>query len=230
MIEKIKSHDRYAQKILNIEKCEDKHGVTYLKFGLNYMNSPEFSIAHIIIDLKAEIRDIKINDLLNSTSLDFDVEKIIYTDIQLDRLRELRGEKVKKLNYTNELHNFKKEYADSFKVGDHVYFNNSCGIITFKHRSSNSTAYAKNKISLWSVKVNDTEFRYVEGTRLSKRKINDLSNIPIDKELNKLSTEKLLKMYKKGRVRGIGDKKIKRILNEREHIQKGETKIVNLVH
>ena len=57
------------------------------------------------------------------------------------------------------------------------------------------------------------------------KRIPEKINIPIDKELDKLSTEKLLAMYKamRKRNRGRGDMKIKAILNQREHIQKGET-------
>ena len=233
ILEKVKSQDRYAKKILSIEKHEDKNRISYIAFGINYMYEPEFMVKHITIDLKVEIRDFKIDELLNSLSSvgtydDFNVEEIIYTDEQLEKLRELRGEKEKSSNYWtnhNELNKFKKEYSDNFNVGEPVYYKNSHGIITFKHKTKDNK-----RNSLWSVKVNDTEFRYVDGTRLSKRTIKDLSNIPIDKELDRLSTEKLLKMYKKSRVRGIGDSRIKRILNEREHIQKGDTKIINLIH
>lgn len=233
ILEKVKSQDRYAKKILSIEKNEDKNRISYIAFDINYMHEPEFMVKNIDIDLKVEIRDFKIDELLKSLSSvgtydDFNVEEIIYTDDQLEKLRELRDEKEKSSNYwtnLNELNKFKKEYSDNFKVGEPVYYKNSYGIITFKHKTKDNK-----KNSLWSVKVNDTEFRYVDGARLSKRTIEDLSNIPIDKELNKLSTEKLLKMYKKSRFRGFGDIRIKRILNEREHIQKGETKIVNLYH
>ena len=233
ILEKVKSQDRYAKKILSIEKNEDKNRISYIAFDINYMHEPEFMVKNIDIDLKVEIRDFKIDELLKSLSSvgtydDFNVEEIIYTDDQLEKLRELRDEKEKSSNYwtnLNELNKFKKEYSDNFKVGEPVYYKNSYVIITFKHKTKDNK-----KNSLWSVKVNDTEFRYVDGARLSKRTIEDLSNIPIDKELNKLSTEKLLKMYKKSRFRGFGDIRIKRILNEREHIQKGETKIVNLYH
>ena len=236
ILEKVKSRDRYAQKILSIENQEDKNNISYISFGISpYTKKPEFSIQYITIDLKVEIRDFKIDELLNSLSSvgtfdDFNVEEIIYTDAQLERLRELRGEKQKDSKYWSnyyELVKFKKEYSDNFKIGEPVYYNGGHGIITFKHQPKD-----KSINSLWSVKVNDTEFRYVDGTKLAKRKIEDLSNIPIDKELDRLSTEKLLKMYKKSlsRNRGFGDKRIKRILNEREHVQKVETKIINLPH
>jgi len=43
---------------------------------------------------------------------------------------------------------------------------------------------------------NGIEYRYVSGILLTENKKVDLSGIEIDKELNKLSTIKLLKMYK----------------------------------
>ena len=110
-----------------------------------------------------------------------------------------------------------------FEVGDRVHYNHYKGVITFKHTEKDSS-----KEQRWTVKVNDTEYRYVYGTSIRKRKVEDLSHIPIDKELDKLSTEKLLKIFRKTRVRGVGNVKIKRILYDREHFQKGETKIKNL--
>lgn len=235
ILEKVKSNDRYAEKILSIEKQDDKYKIAYIALGIDYVKEPVFEIKYLLNDLKVEIRDFKIDEILKSLSSvgsfdDFNVEKIIYSDEQLEKLRELRGEKEKESNYWlrhNELVKFKKEYSDNFKIGEPVYFKNGHGIITFKHKPKDKT-----KNSLWSVKVNDTEYRYVDGCKISKRRVKDLSNYPIDKELNKLSTEKLLKMYKIGRDRnrGMGDARIKRILNEREHIQKGETKIINLPH
>ena len=63
---------------------------------------------------------------------------------------------------------------------------------------------------------------------MTNRKQDDLSYVPVDPELNKLSTVKLLKMYKRTQKRnkGKGDKTIKRILNEREHIGSKEKKVV----
>jgi hypothetical protein len=82
----------------------------------------------------------------------------------------------------------------------------------------------------WTVKSNGIEYRYVSGALLTPNKKEDLSKIEIDKELDKLSTVKLLKMYKKSleRGRGVGNKKIKRILNDREDLTNNKiTKIVN---
>ena len=122
-----------------------------------------------------------------------------------------------------ELKKIKKEYSDSFKLGQKVWYKNAPGIITFKHSDKEDE-----DLSRWSVKCNDTEFRYIDGTKLLERTERDLSYVPIDPELNKLPTEKLLKIYKSRRKRnkGVGDLRIKRILKDREHIQKGEDKVV----
>ncbi len=78
-----------------------------------------------------------------------------------------------------------------------------------------------------SVRVKETEFRRVYGHELLGRAQRDLSHIKVDKELDKLSTEKLLKMYRRRMKlnKGVGDVTIQRILQDREHIQKGEKKI-----
>lgn len=116
-----------------------------------------------------------------------------------------------------------KEYSGQFYVGQRVWYKNTPGIITFKHADNKDS-----EVTRWTVTVKDTEFRYVSGTSITNRKQRDLSNFPIDPELNKLSTEKLLKMYKKSQKRnkGEGNLKIKRILNDREHIGSKEKKII----
>lgn len=229
ILNKVKSYDRNAKKITNIRKCSyaNDYIVEYIKSGIvPYNNKPYFNIEIINFDLKSEMRDIKIDEILKEKPIEFDVESIIYTDEQLKHLEKLRRN-VQSKSSSKQLEEFIKEYSDNFKVGEPVFYNNHHGIITFKHKLKNP-----NKNSLWSVKVGDKEFRYVNGRNLTKRKVKDLSNRPLDQKLNKLTTERLLKMYKRSLVvgRGIGNIEIKRILNEREHIQKEETKIINLYH
>lgn len=110
------------------------------------------------------------------------------------------------------------EYSENFKIGQKVFYNGQKGIISFKHEHKDGVCQR------WSVKVKETEYRRVYGTELLARVQTDLSHIKVDKDLDKLSTEKLLKMYRrKMKVnRGRGDIRIKRILQDREHIQKGE--------
>jgi hypothetical protein len=232
ILKRIKSAlGRQFHRLVSIEKFDElNHKVIYIELGYNpYTNEPHFSIKYAFFDFKVDFRDSRIDFLLSNKKEDleetFDVESIIYSEEQrkvLDRLRQSDIE----IKFAHRiLEEVKIEYSKSFNVGDTVYYNNYHGIITFKHQ-------CKSGNQLWSVKTGDTEHRYVKGTLLRKRKVEDLSSIPIDKELDRLSTEKLLKMYKRSMVRnrGIGSKKIKRILNEREHVQKGETKIINHVH
>jgi hypothetical protein len=231
ILKRIKSAiGRQFHKLVSIEKFDElNHKVIYIELDYNpYTNTPHFSIKHAFFDFKVELRDSRIDFLLsNKEDLEetFDVESIIYSEEQRKVLDRLRQSDIENKFAYRILEEVKIEYSKSFNVGDTVYYNNYHGIITFKHQ-------CKSGNQLWSVKTVDTEHRYVKGTLLRKRKVKDLSNIPIDKELDRLSTEKLLKMYKRSLVRnqGSGDLKIKRILNEREHVQKGETKIINHSH
>lgn len=232
ILKRIKSAiGRKFHKLVSIEKFDElNHKVTYIELDYNYINKPQFSIMHAFFDFKVELRDSRIDFLLTNKEENdeetFDVENIIYSDEQRKIIEKLRQTNSQYKSAHDILEEVKIEYSKSFNVGDTVYYNNLHGIITFKHN------YKKGNQQLWSVKTGDTEHRYVMGTLILKRNVKDLSNIPIDPELNKLSTEKLLKMYKRSlaRNKGIGDRKIKRILNEREHVQKGVTKIITNVH
>lgn len=185
---------------------------------------PIFTIKSTNLNLKVQIRDYKIQELLKSVGevSDFDVEDYIFTDEEREKLHKLRNEKVSSNSWI-ELVNARKEYSESFNVGDRVWYNEGAGFITFKHADKDET-----DVTRWSVKVKDIEYRYVYGTELVTRKVEDLSYIEIDPELNKLSTEKLLKIYKhkRDRNKGRGDINIKRILQDREHVQKNPNKII----
>ena len=225
IMNRIKSALYGFHKLLSIEKFDElNHKVYYVKIDY-YNNVPRFTIEHAFFDFKVELREARINSILKekgSIDIDtFDVESIIYTEEQLKRLSDIRNVKICP-NFHEEFKSVKIDYSMSFKVGEPVYYNGYHGIITFKHQ------YTKETIQLWSVKIGETEHRYVKGSVLRKRMIEDLSKIPIDENLNKLTTERLLKMYKASMKlnHGNGDEKIKRILNEREHIKKGESKTI----
>jgi hypothetical protein len=225
IMNRIKSALYGFHKLLSIEKFDDlNHKVYYIKIDY-YNNEPRFTIDYAFFDFKVELREARINSILKekgSIDIDtFDVESIIYTEEQLKRLSDIRNVKICP-NFHEEFKSVKIDYSMSFKVGEPVYYNGYHGIITFKHQ------YTKETIQLWSVKIGETEHRYVKGSVLRKRMIEDLSKIPIDENLNKLTTERLLKMYKASMKlnHGNGDEKIKRILNEREHIKKGESKTI----
>lgn len=223
----IKSQIPNCYEIADIKKIDNQdYKIVFIHTEYSKDYKPRFTIQTKILNLQVQMRDAKIEHILNSIQSDpipeFDVENIIYSDEQKEILNKLRNNSPTTLNIWAQLNKAKKEYSDSFQIGDKVKYNGGVGFITFKHTSKNESDITK-----WSVKIGDTEFRYIEGIELIKRKIQDLSFIPIDPELDKLSTEKLLKMYKRNRDKnkGVGDLTIKRILQEREHIQKGPNKI-----
>jgi hypothetical protein len=153
------------------------------------------------------------------------LDESFLTEEQIEKLDKLRGVQKSFFRNLEILNQCKIEWSNQFKVGDRVNFKGHYGIITYKHQMK-----SKNTPQEWTVRSNGFEYRYVSGTLLSLNKKEDLSKIEVDKELNKLSTLKLLKMYKKSlkRGRGLGNKKIKRILYDREDISNREIKkIIN---
>jgi hypothetical protein len=218
-------------RLINIKFEDDKYSVKYVAIDYYEKEAPKFSILkETRLNLKSELRHIKIESLLETindvdeTSF-FDVEDIIYNEEQRARIDKLRNPDSKSNSEYDILNQSKKKYSESFKLGDKIWYKGYPGFITFEHKNR-----CEDDLNRFSVKVKDTEVRYVKGTLLAKRVVRDLSFIEIDPTLNKLSTEKLLKMYKRNRDRnnGVGDLKIKRILQEREHIQKTPNKIVIL--
>lgn len=211
-------------KLISIEKSNTgKHNVYYVEVSFRYDKSPFFSVKSMLLDIKLELRDSLISDLLSSREVnnDISVDEDLFTDEQRDRIQKLRDKKVS--NRSNILES-KIEWSNQFKVGDRVYYKGLHCIITFKHQMKSNRMPQE-----WSVVCGDTEYRYVTGSLLVKREVRDLSNIPIDKELDKLTTERLLKMYKRSLKvgKGNGNQKIKRILNQRENLNKIE-KVINV--
>ena len=225
IIEKVKSKSNGFHSILDIRPTDDidLYNIDYLEVIYWKDNPPEFRYSTLTnVNLKSEVRDMKIEYLLNSEpEPEFDVESLIYTPSQLERLRDLRVKAAPSVHGWAAVKKLKMEYSENFSLGQKVLYQGQKGVISFKHEHKDGVSQR------WSVKVKDTEFRRVYGHELLPRVQSDLSHIKIDKELDKLSTEKLLKMYRrKMKVnKGRGDIRIKRILQDREHIQKGETKI-----
>jgi hypothetical protein len=227
IIEKVKSKSNGFHSILDIRPTDDidLYNIDYLEVVYWKDNPPEFRYSTLTnVNLKSDVRDMKIEFLLNSEpEPDFDVESIIYTPGQRDRLRQLRKE-ANLVTASPTVHGWaavkkvQMQYSENFEIGQKVFYQGQKGVISFKHEHKDGVSQR------WSVKVKDTEFRRVYGHDLLPRVQSDLSHIKVDKELDKLSTEKLLKMYRrKMKVnKGRGDIRIKRILQDREHIQKGE--------
>jgi hypothetical protein len=252
IIDLVSMNVHHLHKILSIEKFDDnKHIAHFIKISM-YNHEPSFLVDYTYLDIKADLRNAFIEELLNNKRDDqeevFDVESIIYSDEQLKRLEELRSDEVKTwrdnmvppgIDFKEEIRQVKMEWANSFSVGETVYYKGHHATITFKHQSNNLGLLTNGGgFQLWSVRVGEDEYRYVCGTVLSKRKVERAKPLaqkdkrPEDKRLEKLSTERLLKMYKAGmkRNRGIGNTAIKRILDEREHLKKGEGKTIIVPH
>jgi hypothetical protein len=224
IINKIKTLIEF-HSIIDIRPTEivDEYNIDYIHINYWKNNAPEFRYNTLTkVNLKSEIRDMKIDLLLNSEpEPEFDVENLIYTPGQLERLKKLRITAEPRVQGWAALRKVKMMYSDNFRIGQKVFYNDQKAIITFKHEHKDGVEQR------WSVKVKDNEYRRVYGYELLARVQKDLSHIKVDKDLDKLSTEKLLKMYKRRMKlnRGVGDVTIQRILQDREHIQKGETKI-----
>lgn len=206
-----------------IENLSDSdYVIKYFETIQEKTEPPRFTENSIKRNLFVEIRDLKIAKLFESKlETGFDVEDIIYTDEQKFKLKRLRSENAENPFYF--LRKIRNDYSKTFEIGQPIFYKNCPGIITFKHNENDDK-----DLQRWSVLCDGVEYRRVYGTSLLARKIEDLSYIKIDENLNKLSTEKLLKMYRRQMKinKGRGNLKIKRILNERENIKK-DIKIVN---
>ena len=211
-------------KLISLEKLpNDNHRIRYVDLSYRDDKSPAFSFKYQDLDLKVEMRDHLITELLkeeDSVENDLSFNDDLYTTEQRAKLKSLRN---KSTSHRSNLLMAKIEWSNQFKVGDRVYYKGHHGIITFKHEMKSI------KPQEWSVKCGNTEYRYITGALLRPRNVEDLSYIPIDKELDKLDTERLLKMYKRSLKvnKGLGSKKIKRILIERENLNKVEN-IINV--
>lgn len=230
--------DKYCIAYL-VEKNNNTYKVDYIIKEENGIKPISFLPRSGYFNLTNFERDLKISQFLESTVNDFDVEEIIYTEEQRKKIANLRkNSQIITNGYYHEKLKLEIEYSKSFEEGQKVWYKGQPGIITYKHYTKNKKKYnwaqgilyETEPISRFTVKVRNIEHRYVEGTQLLKRIPEKLDNVPIDENLNKLSTEKLLKMYKAKRNKnyGRGDEKIKVILNQREHIQNGDS-IVKII-
>jgi len=216
-------------KLVSIEKSliQDKHIISYVDLSYRYDKSPIFSFKYQDLNLKVEMREHLISELLNSKedhNNDLSVNEDLYTPEQRERLISLRNKKYSHHSHRSNILMAKIEWSKQFNVRDRVYYKGEHGVISFKHDMKSD-----NMPQEWSVICGDTEYRYITGALLRPRNVEDLSSIPIDKELDRLDTERLLKMYKRSLKvnKGNGNKRIKRILNERENLNKVE-KVINV--
>ena len=220
------SKEVYPSKILNIVVTEgfkdaftgemmqkNSRHVRYITITDNGEKIPPSFLSgskNIDIDLSI-IRDSKIELLLNSKN--DDIEYLIWSEDELKKIELLRRRGFKSVE------TFKKEYSDEFSIGDKIWYQQQPGIITFQHEDKEPKLPTR-----WTVVVNGKEYRYVFGTEIIKRVVENLDNLTIPKKVEdkliKLPTEKLLKMYRKSMKinKGKGNLAIKKILNQRENI------------
>jgi hypothetical protein len=209
-----------------IPNSNGTHTVKYISLSYGMDRTPKFgSLSQKNLNLTQILRDMVISEILTvrKEKSQLQLDESFLTKEQIEKLDKLRDVQKSFSHNLEILNQCKIEWSNQFKVGDRVNFKGHYGIITYKHQMK-----SKNTPQEWTVRSNSIEYRYVSGTLLSLNKKEDLSTIMIDKKLNKLSTIKLLKMYKKSlkRGRGIGNKKIKRILYDREDISNREVKKV----
>lgn len=214
-------------KLVYIKPHNESHTVRFVEFAISSNGTPTFSLNSRTFNLTQILRDITISEILSKTEEkeQLQLDESFLTDEQIERLDMLRNTQERERWDFQVLKECRIEWANQFKIGDRVKFNGSIGIISFKHEMKSNDSPQE-----WSVRSCGVEYRYVGGNLLSKHKKEDLSMIKIDKELDKLSTLKLLKMYKSSlkRGKGVGNKRIKRILYEREDIQNRDVvKVVN---
>lgn len=213
-------------KLISIEPTNENHTIRYVSLTYGSDRTPRFAAASCTLNLTQVIRDKAISEILTikNEKEQFQLDESLLTQDQIEKLDKLRNVQSLTRWYSDVVRECKVDWANQFKVGDRVNFNGNYGIITFKHEMKSKDPQE------WTVRSNGVEYRYVSGALLTINKKQDLSMIEVDKELDKLSTIKLLKMYKSSlkRGRGLGNRKIKRILYDREDLtNKNPSKIVN---
>ena len=174
IIEKVKSLTSGFHSIIDIRPTDniDLYNIDYVAITYWQNDAPEFRYNTLPnVNLRLEIRDMKIEFLLNSEpEPEFDVESIIYTPGQRDRLRQLRKEtSTTKLSIASPtvygwdaVKKVKMEYSENFEIGQKVFYQGQKGIILFKHEHKDGVSQR------WSVRVKDTEFRRVYGELLGR--------------------------------------------------------------
>jgi hypothetical protein len=133
--------------------------------------SPVFQYKWCRLDLRQELRDFKINDLLNNRyqKNELQLDESLFNDKKLEKINKLRAESKNKKSKNKTIKDCKIEWANQFKVGDPVYYKGYHAIISFKHQMKSDSPQE------WSVKTGNTEYRYITGAILRHRKIEDLS-------------------------------------------------------
>lgn len=231
--------------ISSIEKPSDERFyIDYIYKNSDNSNFTFFKSSILSIkytELKSLIRDISLETLLSESKEDSEsdnIEELIYTEEELEKLNKLRG------NYTKEseiynlmflgregvsphkiIFDLEHEWCKQFKVGDNVFYNNNPGVITFEHQFDPKKD--GNHKQLWTVSTKDGEFRYTSGLLLKKRIVDNkyLDKVVVDPKYIKMDTKKLLVILKKERFRNRDIfNQVKKVLNTREHVPTEKSK------
>jgi hypothetical protein len=188
--------------------------------------------------LKIANRNVFIEELLN---VEDTVEDVIYTDVQKERLAELRKEREYDQGLTTEEQN-RMDRDNSFKMGDRITFEGNPGIITFVGGIN------KKGVRKYTIKLqDDREHRFVLGKKLEVRKVRERilrDDIPSDDlelfdhnvdRFEKMTTPRIIK-WKNARnwnyVTIYSDMSIEKramlyVLQDREHHTRKKPIVVN---
>lgn len=120
--QRIKDLDNSFHSLIGIRKVynsDNDYLVDYVAIIYYDNMHPEFRYNTITLNLKAELRDIKIQKLIKAQSkpkTEFDVESLIYTPEQLQKLKELRSDSIERSSYGwGEVRKVKSEYSLNFE-------------------------------------------------------------------------------------------------------------------
>lgn len=206
---------------------------TYISYSND--GSPNFNSSYIDMDLRDINRDLLLSDVFewgndnNKLGSELELDRGLLKSSEVEHLLKLDLEDSRFISCSSQvaITCLRQDWASKFSIGDRVKFRGKLGVITFKHTIKDGG------IQDWSVKVGGCEWRYVPGDKLVLTGKENLSYIDVSgleyKRLDKLSTERLLKMYRRSLKvsRGRGNKLIKRILYDRENLS--NNKIVEVI-
>jgi hypothetical protein len=121
--------DKGFHSIIDIKLNENSlYSIDYIQVNFHKDCAPEFRYSTLLnVDLKSELRDTKIESLLKAEpiedKLDFDVESIIYTPTQLERIKKLRNTVATRSCGWTAVRKVKLEYSENFCIGQKVFYN-----------------------------------------------------------------------------------------------------------
>lgn len=202
------SGNDFVSEIRNASEQNDSEGnVTFLLYVIYYkfikdsgdegFHKPTGKTIKIdSTEFKKMQRNFNIDSLLDDSS-NFDLESMLYSDEQLEKLNRLRSENSVKLPRIITKH----DYYSSFKIGDKVYFNNESGVITYCHEPNSNgdlqftvNAHGKETKLINPFKQTFQPYSSNEKLYLSKRKVTNYDEVEVPDYVKTLSTKELLNL------------------------------------